>query len=114
MKKQLIKWIFPLFMFTSCSTVAYLNTSDNPTNYPPTNANDIKIYSTSKIDKDYIVIGQVIADADAGQDADVSVNMLKNEAAKLGANAIVDLRLKIDDGYFSNAIKATGTAVRIK
>ncbi|MBN2485121.1 MAG: heavy metal-binding domain-containing protein [Bacteroidales bacterium] len=114
MKKNLLKWIIPCFLLTGCSSVANLQTHDNATKYPATNAKEINVYSTSRIEKEYVVIGQVVANADAGTDAKIPVEMLKKEAAKLGANAIIDLRLEVDYGYWLNAIKATGTAIRYK
>ena len=52
--------------------------------------------------------------ADAGSDAEKSVKELKKQAAQLGANAIVDLRLEIDYGYMEPAVKSTGMAVALK
>lgn len=99
-------------LFTSCSTVAHLQTDDLKQNYSATNPDQIEVYSTDKVDKDYSVIGEVIASADAGTDASISVKYLKKEAAKLGADAIIELRLEIGYGYWTNAIKATGTAIK--
>lgn len=101
-------------LFTSCSSVAHIRSSESPDSFPKTDATTINVYSTSRIDSDYIILGQVIASADAGSDANVPVTLLKKEASKLGADAILDLRLEIDYGYWSNAIKATGTAVKLK
>ena len=80
----------------------------------PTTAKAVKVFSTAKIGQEYSIIGEVVADADAGEQSAVSVDKLKIEAAKLGADAIINLRLEIDTGYLQNAIKATGTAVKIK
>ncbi len=99
-------------LFTSCSSVAHLQTDDLKQNYSATNPEQIEIYSTDKVDKFYSVIGKVIASVDARTDASISVKHLKKEAAKLGADAIIDLRLEIGHGYWSNAIKASGTAVK--
>jgi len=59
-------------------------------------------------------LGSVVASADAGTNSKISVDMLKEEAAKLGANGIINLRLAIDTGYMQSAIKSTGTAVIIE
>ena len=99
----------------SCSSVANIRTADNEDmTFEKTNANDVKVYSVSDIGKEYIVIGQVVASADAGSNSEKTVSYLKKEAAKLGADAVVDLRLEIDQGYWQNAIKAYGTAVKFK
>ncbi|WMN07560.1 heavy metal-binding domain-containing protein [Marivirga arenosa] len=99
-------------LFTSCSTVAHLQTDDLKQNYSVTNPDQIEIYSTDKVDENYSVIGEVVSSVDAGRDASISVKYLKKEAAKLGADAIINLRLEIGQGYWTNAIKATGTAVK--
>ncbi len=110
MKIQLILIIGVLL--TSCSSVAHLKTDDVKQNYSATEPEQIKVYSTDKVDQEYTVIGEVIVSADAGADAAVSVKHLKNEAAKLGADAIINLKLEIGYGYWTNAIKASGTAVK--
>lgn len=99
-------------IFSSCSTVAHLSTDDTSQKYSATNAENIEIYSIDNIGKDYTIIGDVIASADAGTDASVTIKYLKKEAAKMGADGIINLKLEIDYGYWSNAIKATGVAVK--
>jgi uncharacterized protein YbjQ (UPF0145 family) len=97
----------------NCSSVAKLRTDDNPDLVlEETSAKDIKVYSTSKIGREFTIIGQVVASADAGSNSEKAVNHLRKVAARLGADAIVDLKLEIDQGYWQNAIKATGTAVK--
>lgn len=80
--------------------------------YSQTNPDQIEIYSTDKVPKSYTVIGQVIASADAGNNAATTMVHLKKKAAKLGADAIIQLKLEVGVGYFSNAIQATGTAIK--
>lgn len=112
MKQKLFKLVVPCLFLASCSTVGRLQTSDSPPNqYPETNPAEIEVYATQP-DTNYTVIGQVIANADAGQNAKTSVELLKKQAALLGADAIIDLSLEIGMGYWTNAIKATGTAVK--
>jgi len=102
-----------LALLSSCSTVAAFKTADSgDASFDATNAKDIKVYSVSDIGQEYQVIGQVVASADAGSNSEKAVNHLKKIAAKLGADAVVDLRLEISQGYWQNAIKATGTAVK--
>lgn len=114
MKLNLFKWSLLCLFFTSCYSVAHLPTNDSTERFEKTEYSEIKVYSVSDIDKEYIIIGQVVANADAGTDGNVPVNYLKKEAAKLGADAIINLRLEVDYGYWMNAIKATGTAVKFK
>jgi len=112
MKKKAINWIIPCLFLVSCSSVGHLYTSDiTTTNYPETNPKEIIVYSTTP-NANYKVLGQLIASSDAGKNARIPVDLLKKEAALLGADAIINLRLEIGTGYWSNAIKATGTAVK--
>lgn len=98
-----------------CSTTARLRTEDAAAlTLPKTKAKDVQVFSTREAGKPYTVIGTVVADADAGTDAKASVNLLKQEAAGLGADAIVDLRLEIDQGYWQSGIKSTGLAVKFQ
>lgn len=99
-------------VISGCSTVANYKTNDSlsigKSNLP---ADKIEVYSSDKTGKKYRILGGVVSSADAGTNASTSVDLLKKEAAKLGADAIIDLRLSIDQGYWTNAITSTGTAV---
>lgn len=98
-------------LIASCS-VARLQTSDSGKYFPPTIDENIEVYSTEKANKPYSVVGEVIASVDALGDGSGSVKHLKKEAAKLGADAIVNLRLEIGIGALGNSVTATGTAVK--
>jgi protein involved in sex pheromone biosynthesis len=112
MKKKIQLLLILGLLVTGCSSVAHLQTDDVVKQIAESNPSTVEVFSVNKINKDYLVLGKVIVSADAGGDASTSVNQLKNEAAKLGADAIIDLRLAIGYGYFSNAITASGTAVK--
>ncbi len=100
---------------SGCSTVANYKTDDTASvSRSSVSPENVAVYSTYKTGKKYQVVGGVIASADAGSNADVPVELLKKEAAKLGADGIINLQLAIDMGYWQNAIKATGTAVKFK
>lgn len=104
-----------VLLLAGCSTTARLRTEESRAlQAQPTQAEKIPVYAQSKIDREYSILGQVIASADAGEDAERPVEQLKDEAAELGADAIVDMRLEIEIGYWQNGIKATGTAVKFK
>lgn len=98
----------------SCSSVSRIKTDDNLlSNLVTTNPDAVEVYSTKDAAaKSYTIVGQVVACADAGQNSKVSVDLLKEQASHLGADAIVDLRLAISMGYWTNGIKASGTAVK--
>ena len=112
MKQKIYVLLMLALLFTGCSTVAHLQTDDVTTQYPKTNPSDIDVFSVSKIGKNYLVLGKVIASADAGSNAEEAVSYLKTEASVLGADAIIDLKLEIGYGYWSNAVKASGTAIK--
>ncbi len=96
---------------SACSTVASYKTDDAKASVSATQADKVAVYSTSNIGREYKMIGSVTVAADAGKNAAKSVELLKKEAAKLGADAIIDLRLAVAAGYWTNSIKSTGTAV---
>ncbi|WP_269226683.1 heavy metal-binding domain-containing protein [Flavobacterium eburneipallidum] len=111
--KKLIILISLVTIVSSCSTVSKIKTDDyKGSDLVPTNADNVEVYSTKTTVKTYKVIGQVVSCADAGQNAEVAVKLLKQQASLLGADAIIDMRLSIAMGYWSNGIKATGTAVK--
>lgn len=113
--RRLFFTLLVLISCIGCSSVAHLKTDDvQNQSLTATSSENVKVYSTANAGRSYSVIGQVIADVDAGENAKKAVDALKKEAAALGADAIVNLRLEIDMGYWSNAIKATGTAVKFQ
>jgi hypothetical protein len=99
------------FVITSCSSVAHIALGDSSERFAPSNPDRIETYATTP-EKSYTIIGEVIVNADAFT-ADYGVELLREEAAKLGADGIVNMRIEISYGYWTNfAVKATGTAVR--
>jgi hypothetical protein len=105
---------FICLLFVSCSNVAHLRTSDNSTTYRESDPDKIEVYSTSNIGKQYIVIGEAMASYDAGENSEKSVELLKEEASKLGGDAIINLRLNFSMGYWTGGLTATGTVVKFK
>lgn len=106
--------IIVLCAFFARCTMARLQTNDSGNYYPPTIAENIEVYSTEKTKNTYIIIGEVVASVDAWGDGSASVQYLKREAAEIGADAIVNLRLEIGNGVLSNSVTASGTAVKFK
>ena len=112
MKKVLILGLLAVLL-VSCSTVANLKTDDYADmEFPATDWQDVKVFSMVPYNVEYYVIGQVVANADAGTNAKTTVDLLKKQAAKLGADAVINMRLEIDYGQWSSGIKATGTAIK--
>ena len=97
--------------FANCS-VTHLHSSDTEMYYPPVKAKVVEVYSTEQANKPYTVIGEVAASVDALGDGSASVKYLKKEAAELGADGIINLRLEIGSGILANAVTASGTAVK--
>jgi hypothetical protein len=115
MKTKLLILIVTVLVTASCSTVARIATNDSQVTISnKTNTSQIEVYSTKTAGKSYSIIGQVIASADAGENSNIAVDLLKEQASLLGADAIVDMRLSINMGYWISGITATGTAVKYK
>lgn len=96
----------------SCASSTHVITNSTESTYPKNSINSVLIFATDVKDRSYTVIGEVIASVDAGRDAQKSVNRLKKEAAALGADAIINLRLEFVQGYWLLGIKSTGTAIK--
>lgn len=103
-----------IILISSCSTASRIQTDDTKIiGLVETNAQLVEVYATKDATKkSYKIVGQVVSCADAGQNSNIAVNLLKKQAAHLGADAIVDLRISISMGYWTNGIKAIGTAVK--
>jgi hypothetical protein len=112
MRKMTSFLLISLFLF-GCSTTAHLRTDDSPEiTVKESSSENIKVYSASDIGKPDKTIGIVIASTDAGNDSTGAIEKLKEEAALLGADAIVGMNLEVNLGFWTNAIRASGTAVK--
>jgi hypothetical protein len=71
----------------------------------------VEVYSTTDISKEYKIISHLYGVTDQTR-VEVVVDLLKKEAARIGADAIVDLKLRYQiAGLRPLGIQATGTAV---
>jgi hypothetical protein len=104
--------VFVGLFAASCATSARFRTDDLVEKYPISDPEKIEVYSLDDVGRPYVKIGAVVVSADAGGNADISVRQLKREAAQLGADAIINLRLEIGYGYWTNAVRSSGTAVK--
>ena len=111
---KIIFYFSIILLLVSCSNSGYLRTNDTNKVQSITNANQVEVYSVSSIGKDYEIIGEVFASADAGENAEKPVKILKEKAAAIGADAIINLRLEFHEGYWSTGIRSIGTAVKYK
>lgn len=112
MKKKFLYLFIISFLVSSCSTVGNLKTDDNPNKYPASSAAKIDVYSLDAPDRKYEVLGKVIASADAGTKSKIAVDMMKSQAAILGADAVIHMKLAIEYGYWATGITASGTAIK--
>ncbi|MCM2681114.1 hypothetical protein [Echinimonas agarilytica] len=109
--------IFLIILLTGCSLIVKSEATHilNGKAYPATLISDIEIYLEPP-EKEYIVIGMVES---AGQgifteseDFELSMKALKNEAASIGANALI---IKSSDQVISSvSAEGSGTERRIK
>ena len=90
-KINLLFGLLLILLFSGCATsVGYVN---DGISYPPTSANDIKVFSTMDIDQNYVEVGYVSANITSDPSGDALKKLLKEEAAKMGADAIVSFQL---------------------
>ncbi len=102
------------FILMSCSSVGKLRTNDVSFKAQSRPYKEVKVFAQKDIGQAYDIVGVVVANSDAGENARTSVKDLRKQAAKLGADAIVDLRLSYSYGYWNIAIESTGLAVIYK
>ncbi len=113
MRKNILFWsVFFTLAVTGCSFSAHYiqdgATKDkNPQIISP---NNVKIYSAAPDGIKYEVIGSISCQTQG--DGDSAASMLKAEAASIGANAIINVRLTKMVSWGSQT-GITGTAIRI-
>ena len=108
MKKIVLVSFFAIF--TSACSITSHYVQSNAKTYPPTSANVIKVYSNSDVLENYMVIGSLVAFVQG--DGEKAILELKKEAAGMGADAIIALKLdKLNS--FSQATEASGIAVKV-
>ena len=111
MKTRFILLMILGVCLTGCS-VAHMSTNDSDIKYTPTDSEKIEVYVSGGISSEYTILGEVVASVDDFDGGPVSVKILKKEASLLGAHAIINLKLEIGHGYFSNSVIAKGVAIR--
>jgi hypothetical protein len=110
-------------LMLSCYPKSYFKTDDTVQKYEETDSRKIEIYVTDKVDRAYVILGEVSCFSPAlGRiyskkssviRADGVINLLKNNASKLGADAIINVRLSYTEGFHDwTKITSTGTAIK--
>lgn len=110
MKHYLFLLGLGLLLLASCSSSHVLTNSDK--SYQPGNPDEIEVFSNDQTGCNYIIIAQLVSSAEDWNGAKGSVKQLKKEAAKVGADGIINLKLSVTEGLLGDAIVATGTAVK--
>jgi len=105
-----------LMLFASCYTINSLRTDEalEIANNAAIGDKEIEVYCTKDAAKPYVILGQIMVAADAGMNAKKPVEILKKKAAKMGADAVIELRLEFNQGYWAHGLKATATAIKYK
>jgi hypothetical protein len=99
-------------MFSSCVSSGYIVTDETNIKHPETSPSKILVFSTADAGREYLKLGEVVVKADANTQAMVPVGHLKKQASILGADAIINLKLKFTMGVWATGLEATGTAVK--
>lgn len=108
MKK--IALILLMLVFVASCTVKTHFLQTDAVAYEAVSPEQVKIYTGNKLDAEFVVIGSVAADSPS---VDGAVKALKEEAGKIGANAVIDVKLaKIASSDSRTGI--SGVAVRTK
>lgn len=97
-----------LMIFLSCAIKTHY-IQDGAKHYPPTKPQNVKLYSGDIINRQYEVIGCVAIDVPGnGDDAAI---YLKEEAASIGADAVIFVKLAKISSYGSRT-GLSGTAIK--
>lgn len=109
---MIFRFLFLLFL-VSCSSASFLKTNDFQRDLSATSASDVKIYPEKLNSKNYKILGLVASAADAGEDSNHVVELLKEQAARMGANAIMETKIRLAYGYWNTGIEASGVAIKV-
>lgn len=113
-KLRIIILLLLVTFLGACSTVQFLKTDESNSNLPPTNPENIKFYSTSETGKAYIALGEVIVAYETGEDSYPVVVKMAEEAARVGGDAVINLRFGFVRGFWTTGVKGIGTIVKFK
>ncbi len=107
--KTKIIYLLSLVLITGCAiSTHYIH--EGGQKYPAISPDQVKIYTSNKIDARYEVIGSIAAD-NVG-DGEAAMEALKKEAASIGANAVIDVKLtKIASTVSRTGL--SGVAIRV-
>jgi hypothetical protein len=108
-----------LLLFIGCAAKTHTLTGKDPgLRYSPTTKDQIKLYLSSDIGREYTEIGYVAVEK--GNNPEEVKDLLKEEAAKLGADAIINCQIGLvaqDIGFFGateGVLSIRGIAIKFK
>lgn len=97
------------------STVGRIRTDDTLEEARPRTSPDaIALFATKDCGRPFAIVGAVIAASSTGEQPARTEQLLREQAALAGADAVVDVRARITYGYWTRAVELGGTAVRWK
>ena len=101
--------------FGGCYSTNVLITNNSGIVYDSTIPDSIHVFLNDKIDSEFHVVAELAAMKDGGQrSADDLIQKLKNEAAKLGADALVNLKIGYRANSMFEAVSLLATATAVK
>ena len=101
--KLLLGFLIMVLLIGCSTSVGYLN--DGIEKFPPTSVSKVKVYSENNQNQDYIEIGFVAAHMLSDVTGDGLKNLLREKAAEIGADAIIEFRLwGANDGAIAEGI----------
>ena len=101
-------WVIALIAGSGCAASTYY-LQDGARTYPKTDPAKVRIYAGESLKSRYEVIGSVAVDV-LGDTKDAQKE-LREKAASLGANAVIDTRVTVMTSYTSRT-GLSGVAVR--
>ena len=93
MSKTPIALIFLSLSLSACSFSSHYKTVESEKNLPQTTAKSVKLYA-EKPEQPFVNLGNVLAVQDFGYTPECVIDLLKEEAAKLGANSLVEVNIE--------------------
>ena len=100
---------------TACSHTAHVRTDDSAMgDLPATNPDSVKVYPAQTPRGSYDILGVVMASRDMGENSDDVLKLLREEAAKLGADAVVEANMTGATGFWQHGFNVEGLAVKYK
>jgi hypothetical protein len=103
-------WVLLGLALSGCSTSAYYFSDDAAAARAHTKDTDVAVYAGHNIGARYRILGSVVGAGDGNGES--AIDEIKKAAAHLGADAVVDLKIAIVQGFWAPGVKATGLAVK--